>query len=208
MVFDATQVLGVTGKIVMGRDGPDGHSPSSATASIEIGGERQVSPIGRDGDYYFENLRPGTYRASARYLDAVCSFIVKVPASDQAVVDLGLSRCGQPRALDERHGPLRCIALVAGSLAAAGGSARAACTISVTGVVFGSYNVFSPAPLDSTGSVAYICDKPDRGIRITLSTGSSGTYLARTLVYWSGAPAVQPLHQRADGRLGRRFGRH
>jgi spore coat protein U-like protein len=58
---------------------------------------------------------------------------------------------------------------------------EAACTISSTGVSFGTYDVFAPAPTDSTGSVVYDCDPSDKNIRITLSTGSSGTFLPREL---------------------------
>ena len=58
---------------------------------------------------------------------------------------------------------------------------EAACTISSTGVSFGTYDVFAPAPTDSTGSVVYDCDPADKNIRITLSTGSSGTFLPREL---------------------------
>jgi spore coat protein U-like protein len=73
--------------------------------------------------------------------------------------------------------------LVGAALILAGGAVRleAACTISSTGVSFGTYDVFSPAPTDSTGSVIYDCDPQDKNIRITLSTGSSGTFMPRTL---------------------------
>jgi spore coat protein U-like protein len=69
------------------------------------------------------------------------------------------------------------------ALIVAGGAARleAACTISSTGVSFGVYDVFSAAPTDSTGAVIYDCDPPDRNIRITLSTGSNGTFVPRAL---------------------------
>lgn len=63
----------------------------------------------------------------------------------------------------------------------AGSTASAACTISVGGVAFGSYDVFRPTPLDSTGSIVFECDKQDKRIRITLSTGISGTYAARAM---------------------------
>jgi spore coat protein U-like protein len=65
----------------------------------------------------------------------------------------------------------------------AGGAANvdAACTISASGVSFGSYDVFVPAPTDSTGTVVYRCGNTDKDVRITLTTGSSGTFVARTL---------------------------
>lgn len=58
---------------------------------------------------------------------------------------------------------------------------EAACTISTTSVNFGTYNVYSATPLDSTGTVTFRCGPPDRNIVITLSRGSSATFNPRTL---------------------------
>lgn len=58
-----------------------------------------------------------------------------------------------------------------------GGEARAACKVAATGVSFGAYDVFAPAPLDSTGSVIVSCDEvppPDVVIEIGPSSGSGG----------------------------------
>jgi spore coat protein U-like protein len=74
--------------------------------------------------------------------------------------------------------PLRA-ALALGVLAFAG-TAGAACTISAaTGPAFGSYDPLAPAPLDAAGSITYTCTPPRPTVQ--LSTGSSGTYSARTL---------------------------
>ncbi len=57
------------------------------------------------------------------------------------------------------------------------------CAISVTGVDFGAYNVFSGAPLQSTGGITFRCGagvKTDP-VRISLSTGQSGTFFSRAL---------------------------
>ncbi len=57
------------------------------------------------------------------------------------------------------------------------GEARAACNVSATGVSFGPYDVFSGAPLDSTGSVTVSCDEvppPNVVIEIGPSAGSGG----------------------------------
>ncbi len=57
------------------------------------------------------------------------------------------------------------------------------CTISAVGVNFGTYNVFSASPLDSTGSVTYTCTgvrPPDR-ITIDLSRGGAPTFNPRQM---------------------------
>jgi spore coat protein U-like protein len=64
-------------------------------------------------------------------------------------------------------------------------AASADCTISTTSVAFGTYNVFNVTPVDSAGSVTYRCGLWEwllgLPINITLNTGQSGTYTARTM---------------------------
>ena len=55
------------------------------------------------------------------------------------------------------------------------------CTISVTSVAFGSYNVFTTTPTDSTGTITYECNSRASNISISLSDGSSSTFNPRTL---------------------------
>ena len=59
--------------------------------------------------------------------------------------------------------------------------AEAACTLSATAVAFGPYDVFQAVPTHSTGTITYRCDNNDRGIRIAISTGTSGTFANRAL---------------------------
>ena len=59
--------------------------------------------------------------------------------------------------------------------------ADAACTVTTTGVDFGSYSVFAPAPTDTTGTLTLHCTGLNIIVNATLSTGSSGTYATRTL---------------------------
>ncbi len=75
-------------------------------------------------------------------------------------------------------GCLRFIALLA--LAAVADHARAACTIqAAVGPAFGTYDPVAGNAVDAAGSITYQCtpQKP----AVWLSTGSSGTYAARTL---------------------------
>jgi spore coat protein U-like protein len=64
----------------------------------------------------------------------------------------------------------------------AAGEARAdQCSISTTSVSFGTYNVFSSAPTDSTGSVTYRCNGNTTGLWISLTRGQSPSFSPRTL---------------------------
>jgi spore coat protein U-like protein len=55
------------------------------------------------------------------------------------------------------------------------------CTISVTSVAFGTYNVFTTTADDSTGTITYRCNATAANISISLSDGSSSTFSPRTL---------------------------
>jgi spore coat protein U-like protein len=55
------------------------------------------------------------------------------------------------------------------------------CSFSTTSIAFGTYNVFSPAPVDSTGSVVYRCSGNTPGVLITITKGQSATFLPRQL---------------------------
>ena len=55
------------------------------------------------------------------------------------------------------------------------------CTISVTSVAFGSYNVFTTTPADSTGTITYRCNSQATNISISLSDGSGSSFNPRTL---------------------------
>jgi spore coat protein U-like protein len=67
-------------------------------------------------------------------------------------------------------------------LGTAGRADAANCSISVTPVVFGNYNVFNASPLDSTGSVVYRCNGGAKVIWITMSRGgNSDGYIPRAM---------------------------
>ena len=77
----------------------------------------------------------------------------------------------------------RAVAVIAVVLAlcTVAGRAEAGCTISTIGVAFGNYDVFSATSLTTTGAIMLDCKKKDKRVSIQLSTGSSGTYVSRTL---------------------------
>ena len=54
------------------------------------------------------------------------------------------------------------------------GEAGAACSVSATGINFGTYDVFVTAPLDSTGTVTVTCDQAPPA-DVTIAIGPSGT---------------------------------
>ncbi len=72
-----------------------------------------------------------------------------------------------------------------GVLFMCGAPAEAACTLRVdAAVAFGSYSIFAPTPLDTTGRFDLFCTFPSWFIpySISLSRGNSGTYTDRRLI--------------------------
>ncbi len=56
----------------------------------------------------------------------------------------------------------------------------AKCTITTAPIAFGSYNVFSSAPVDSVGSLLFDCTGA-KNVSIAISQGQSGSFQPRTL---------------------------
>jgi spore coat protein U-like protein len=72
------------------------------------------------------------------------------------------------------------LAGVGGLLAAA--TAEAACTINITAVAFGTYNVFSGSADDATGRITYRCTAPRPPlVRIELDKGGAPTFNPRQM---------------------------
>ena len=66
-------------------------------------------------------------------------------------------------------------------LSASNAYAQASCSISVTSVNFGSYNVFGGSATDSTGTITYNCNNQANNVGVTLSKGVSASYNPRTM---------------------------
>lgn len=57
----------------------------------------------------------------------------------------------------------------------------AKCTISTTPVVFGIYNVFTAAPLDTVGTVTYECNGGVKHVVVSISRGKGSTFGQRAM---------------------------
>lgn len=55
---------------------------------VQAGGETYTSPVGQDGEVYFEHLPAGKHMASVRHDKGACQFQLEVPESTDAQVDL------------------------------------------------------------------------------------------------------------------------
>jgi spore coat protein U-like protein len=62
----------------------------------------------------------------------------------------------------------------------------AQCTISTTPVVFGIYNVFTAAPLDTVGTVTYECNGGAKHVVVSISRGQGSTFAQRAMRKFGG----------------------
>jgi spore coat protein U-like protein len=62
------------------------------------------------------------------------------------------------------------------------GSIEAACSLSSTSMVFGTYDVLVTTPLDTTGSIVYRCTQRDHNIMITLDRGGGTSFATRRMM--------------------------
>jgi outer membrane usher protein len=59
-----------------------------------VEGRELLSPTGKGGEFYLENIKPGKYRGEFKYLDKDYSFDIIIPKSEDIIVDLGEIICG------------------------------------------------------------------------------------------------------------------
>lgn len=61
--------------------------------SIEVDGKKNTFETGRGGEFYLENLKPGTYAARVQVDGKPCLFDIVIPTSEETFVELGDLTC-------------------------------------------------------------------------------------------------------------------
>lgn len=86
--FDVTRYQAVTGRILLKTD--EKIKPVEFYEVRMVVGDKVVAfPTGKEGEFYLENLKPGEYGAAFDYADKTCSIVIKVPISDETIIDIG-----------------------------------------------------------------------------------------------------------------------
>lgn len=68
-------------------------TPAYGQLTVTAEGQTYESPIGRDGEFYLENLPRGRHAAVVDHKDAACRFTLEPPVSPASLVDMGTVRC-------------------------------------------------------------------------------------------------------------------
>jgi outer membrane usher protein len=92
VLFPVRRVQYATGTVVVG-DGAATRAPAFADLTVTAGEESFSSPIGRGGQFYFENLPAGDHPAVVVEGERSCAFTLRVPVSDQTAMALGSFTC-------------------------------------------------------------------------------------------------------------------
>jgi outer membrane usher protein len=90
--FPVYRIQSVTGSIIL-QTPTELIIPAYGQLTVTADAKRFESPIGKQGEFYFESVPPGRHTAMLEYDETTCRFSVDVPASDASVLKLSTLRC-------------------------------------------------------------------------------------------------------------------
>jgi len=92
--FPVRRFQNSTGRVLLQR-GETEVVPLFGQLTVRVGETPFESPIGADGEFYLENVPPGTHPAEVLYQRKTCVFTIEIPVSAASIVNLGVVRCDQ-----------------------------------------------------------------------------------------------------------------
>jgi outer membrane usher protein len=92
VTFPARRVQAFIGALVLEIEGRT-VTPAYGQLTVTAEGETYESPIGRDGEFYLENLPRGRHAAVVDHKEALCRFTLETPVAPASLVDMGTLRC-------------------------------------------------------------------------------------------------------------------
>jgi outer membrane usher protein len=90
--FPVRRVQSATGTIVIEERGAS-KVPAYGQITIQAGERHVVSPLDEAGNFYLEDVSPGSYAAEVLYETGVCTFQLTVAQGSTALVNVGTVRC-------------------------------------------------------------------------------------------------------------------
>jgi len=96
VTFPVRRVQGVHGTVVLDAGGGREVVPAYGELTVEAGATRLDSPVGEEGEFYFENIPSGRHVATLTFGDTTCRFPVQIPVSSKPAIDLGRVTCAPP----------------------------------------------------------------------------------------------------------------
>jgi outer membrane usher protein len=93
VIFPVRRLQILTGTLRIEADG-ELRVPTYGTLTVATQDGSIESPVGKNGEFYLENLDAGNHEAVVEYQTTTCSFILSVPTTPEPFVKLGEIRCG------------------------------------------------------------------------------------------------------------------
>jgi outer membrane usher protein len=90
--FDVQRIRTVTGSVAM-ELADKNLSPAYGQLTVHDGLVSVSSPLGREGEFYFDSLHAGTFDAEVDSAVGTCRFKLEVPARDEPFIDVGRIKC-------------------------------------------------------------------------------------------------------------------
>lgn len=94
VTFSVQKMRFYRGKLVV-MEGEKRVVPSYGELSARSGGKVFTSPLAEDGTFDLEGIGPGAHAATIRYAGGDCAFDLRLPESNQPVVEVGELRCAR-----------------------------------------------------------------------------------------------------------------
>jgi outer membrane usher protein len=95
VLFPVRRIQTLTGSVQIEAKG-ERVIPGSGQVTIAGRGQNWTSPLGRNGEFYFENLPSGPHAATVEYREGACRFTLSVPESKEFFLNLGKIVCTVP----------------------------------------------------------------------------------------------------------------
>jgi outer membrane usher protein len=92
VTFPVQRVQIIVGKIAL-EDSVAITIPAYGQFTLSANGKQFDSPIGKQGEFYLENLPAGRYAATVQYREQACNLVVDVPDVDALEIKLGRLKC-------------------------------------------------------------------------------------------------------------------
>jgi len=91
-LFPVERIRRVIGRVRV-VEGQNERTPAYGQMTIRINGDVVDSPLGSNGNFYFENLPAGRHTATVEDEKGSCSFSIEVPSTSDVLVQLGTLTC-------------------------------------------------------------------------------------------------------------------
>jgi outer membrane usher protein len=95
VTFPVRRVQSVSGTVVIEERGAT-IAPAYGQIAVVAGERRVISPLDEAGNFYLEDVAPGSYAAEVQYANGVCNFRLAVAQGSAALVNVGTVRCTMP----------------------------------------------------------------------------------------------------------------